>query len=302
MILEGAMVYSNLLVLLSLGLTITYITTSVPNFAQGSFAIIGSYFALILFYFFGIHPYLAIPIVFIFGGFVGILCYLFVLKPLIKRGASIVAAMIATLALDLILLGIIGAVSDTVENITRKSAKKFIFTIYDFEIYNFSGVLLVSTAVICLTLIFLWLLLFRTRFGIALRASMENPMLAEVMGVDVEKTRLFSWFLSSALAAIAGAILPFRQEIVPLTGGIIIVSIFSASIVGGLGSIFGALLGGYLIGFSESFITFSLSSALGTEIMLYSRVISLLILVIMLLLAPSGVVEGVKRWSKSFLT
>ncbi len=81
----------------------------------------------------------------------------------------------------------------------------------------------------------LFLLLYKTKFGIALRASMENPSLAEIVGVDVERARMFSWILSGALAAMAGTLLPFRQEIVPAGGALMIVSIFATSIVGGLG-------------------------------------------------------------------
>uniref|UniRef100_A0A7J2TJD8 Branched-chain amino acid ABC transporter permease n=1 Tax=Archaeoglobus fulgidus TaxID=2234 RepID=A0A7J2TJD8_ARCFL len=302
MLLEGTLVYSNLIALLSLGLTLTYITTSVPNFAHGSLAVFGSYLALIFLYLFNIHPYIALPMVFLICGLVGVLCYLLILRPLIKRGASVVILMIATLALDLMLLGFIGAISDAIEKTTSKSAKKFIFTIYDFEIFGISGIFFVSTAIMLATLFLLWLLLFKTKFGIALRASMENPNLAEVMGVDVEKTRLFSWFLSSALAGLAGTLLPFKQEIVPLTGGLIIVSIFSASIVGGLASVLGAIFGGYLIGISESLVTYWLSMFIGPEVLLYSKVIPLTALIIALLLMPQGIVEGLRKWIKSFST
>ncbi|MEM0022036.1 MAG: branched-chain amino acid ABC transporter permease [Archaeoglobaceae archaeon] len=298
MLLEGAIVYSNLLALLSLGLTLTYITTSVPNFAHGSIAVMGSYLALSLYYFLGIHPYFSLPIVFALCGILGIACYLVILKPLIERGASIVVLMIATLALDLILFGFIGAISDSIGTI----AKKFIFTTYDFEIQGISGAFFVSSAVVLFTLASLWFLLFKTKFGIALRASMENPTLAETMGINVEKTRIFSWFISCALAGIAGALLPFKQEIVPLTGSLIIVSIFSASILGGIASIVGALVGGYLIGISESLVTYALSFVFGTEVLLYSKVVSLSALIIALLVAPNGIVEGLRKWSKSFST
>lgn len=302
MLLEGAIVYSNLIALLSLGLTLTYITTSVPNFAHGSFAVLGSYFALIMLYSFGIHPYYSIPIVFLICGAMGVICYFSILKPLIKRGSSVVILMIATLALDLVLLGFIGALSDAIEKAVLRFAKKFIFTTYDLEISGISGIFFVSTALVFVILLCLWLLLFKTKFGIALRASMENPALAETMGIDVEKTRIFSWFLSAALAGLAGALLPFKQEIVPLTGGLIIVSIFSASIVGGIASISGALFGGYLIGMSESLVTYSLSTIIGTEVLLYSKVVPLTALIIALLIAPQGIVEGFRKWSRSFLT
>ncbi len=288
-VLEGAVIYANLLVLLSIGLTITYITTAVPNFAQGSFAVFGSYITLTFFRLFGLHPYATLPLAFVLGGALGVATYLFVLRPLIRREAEVVILMISTLALDLILLGIIGSYSGYLQDITKRSATKFIFTPYDFTIGGFSAILVVSTLVIFLTLFGLFTLLYKTKFGVALRASMENPALAEVMGVNVEYTRLFSWFLSGALAAMAGCLLPFKQEIVPSTGAIIIVSIFASSIVGGISSIYGALLGGYIIGFSESMVTYSLSEIVGPGILLYSRVISLIVLVITLILAPRGI-------------
>jgi len=296
-VVEGALVYSNLLALLSIGLTITYITTGVPNFAQGSFALFGSYTALTLLYTLKIHPYASVPLAFALGGLAGVAVYALALKPLLKREASIVTLMIATLAVDLILLGFFGAYSDFLEGLTGKSAKKFIFTPYDFSIFGFKAILLLSTFAISLLLVSLSALLYGTKFGIALRASMENPELAEVMGVNVARTRTFSWFLSGALASTAGCFLPFRQEIVPLTGSLIIVSIFAASIVGGITSIYGSVLGSYIVGFSESLLTFIISLAFG-QILVYSRVISLIMMLIALVIAPKGLAGVVKKkWS-----
>ena len=294
-ILEGAVVYSNLLVLLGIGLTITYITTGVPNFAQGSMAVFGSYLSLTLWLVLGLHPYYSLPFSFIFGGAIGVGIYSLVLRPLIKREAMEVTLMIATLAVDMILIGILGAYSETLRSLTRMATTKFIFTPMDFELFGIEAVLVISSFIIFLLLLALFFLLYRTKFGIALRASMENPTLAEIMGVDVEHTRLFSWFLSGSLAAVAGSMLPFRQEIVPLTGTIIIVSIFAASVVGGLSSIYGALAGGYVIGISESLVTFYLSTVLGSGILVYSKVVSLVVLVIALIVAPMGI-AGLSIW------
>jgi branched-chain amino acid transport system permease protein len=296
-VLEGAIVYANLLVLLSIGLTITYITTGVPNFAQGSMAVLGSYVSLSLWLLFGIHPYYSLPVSFVLGGGLGIAIYLLVLKPMIKKEAMVVTLMIATLAVDIILLGILGAYSEALGGIARKATKKFIFTPLDFRLFGIDAILMISGVVIALLLLFLFLLLYKTKFGIALRASMENPALAEIMGVDVEHTRLFSWFLSGSLAAVAGSLLPFRQEIVPLTGAMMIVSIFAASIVGGLGNIYGALAGGYIIGMSESFVTFYLSGIFGPGVLVYGKVVSLTVLVIALIVAPRGI-AGLKIWSR----
>ncbi len=294
-VLEGAVVYSNLLVLLGIGLTITYITTGVPNFAQGSMAVFGSYLSLTMRLVLGLHPYYSLPFSFIFGGAIGVGIYSLVLKPLIRKEATVVTLMIATLAVDIVLIGILGASSETLSSLTRMATTKFIFTPMDFKLFGIEAVLVISSFIILLLLLVLFLLLYKTKFGIALRASMENPTLAEIMGVDVEHTRLFSWFLSGSLAAVAGSMLPFRQEIEPLTGTLIIVSIFAASIVGGLSSIYGALAGGYLVGMSESLVTFYLSTVLGSDVLVYSKVVSLVVLVITLIVAPVGI-AGLSIW------
>ncbi|WP_456367767.1 branched-chain amino acid ABC transporter permease [Thermococcus sp.] len=296
-VLEGALTYANLLALLALGLTLTYITTAVPNFAHGSFAVIGSYLAYTLLVVYGISPYLAIVPAFIIGGLVGTAVYMLTIKPLIRRGASVDMLMMATLAIDIILYGFLGAYSDSLSKELKRNASKFVFTNIDFTIGNLQGRLLISTALVLGTLIGLYVLLYKTKFGIALRASMENPALAEAMGIDVETTRLFSWFLAAAVAGMVGAVLPFLQETVPGTGGFIIVSVFAASIVGGLRNIAGGLIGGYIIGFSESLVTYGLSNIAGTGVLVYSKVVSLLIMVAVLLLLPEGI-TGTKLWRR----
>ncbi|AEH45712.1 inner-membrane translocator [Thermodesulfatator indicus DSM 15286] len=295
MVIEGAIIYANLLVLLALGLTLTYITTNVPNFAQGSFAIVGSYAALTFYRIWHISPYYSLPALFIIGGVVGFLTFL-VLNPLVRRGSSIEVLMIATLAIDLILLGIIGAYSEILSNIIGSTQAKFVFSYLDFYLWGIRGIFWVSFGVVFFLVGSLYLLLYKTKFGIALRASMENPALAQIMGINVEKTRLFSWILSGALAGVAGGLIPFMQEIVPGTGAIMIISIFAASIVGGLRHINGALLGGYIIGISESLITYIMAILLGTGFLVYGKLVSMLIMVLTLLIVPQGLTSI--KWKK----
>lgn len=297
-VIEGAIVYANLLTLLCLGLTITYITTKVPNFAQGSFAIVGSYIAWTLFHVYRLHPYLSIPIAFIIGGIVGLLIYVIVLRPLVHKGASSVILMISTLGIDLILVGIFGAYADYISRVTHEIATRFVFTYLDFNIGFIPAILPISCITIIILLISLLLLLYKTKFGIALRASVENPFLAETLGINTERVRLFSWFLSGALAGVAGCLLPFKQEIYPATGSLILPSVFAASIVGGFESIYGALVGAYLIGFSETLITYGLSILFGTQMLVYSKAVSLTALIITLIVAPQGLM-GV-NWRKIF--
>ncbi|AIY90843.1 branched-chain amino acid ABC transporter permease [Geoglobus acetivorans] len=289
LLVNNAVIYANLLTLLAISLTITYITTSVPNFAQGSFAVFASYFAYLTYTIFNFPtPYFSIPFSIMFGALIGVSTYLLVLKPLIQKEASILILMIATLSWDLILLGLIGIFSESMSKMIMADASKFNFISLDFKLAGIKGILISSTLAVVFSLAFLFFLLYRTKFGVAMRASMENPSLAEIMGVNVETTRLFSWLLSGAFSGLAGALLPFLQETFQTTGQMIIVSIFAASIVGGLSTIYGAILGGYLVGLSESLVTFWLSKIFGMSVLVYTKAVSLTILILTLLFIPKG--------------
>jgi len=87
-IFTDAVIFASLLALLSIGLTLTYLTTRVPNFAHASFATIGVYIALITSRVWETSPYFAIPIAFVISGVVAVALYTFILKPLIRKGAS----------------------------------------------------------------------------------------------------------------------------------------------------------------------------------------------------------------------
>ena len=148
--------------------------------------------------------------------------------------------------------------------------------------------LLVATTVI------FYLFLTRTKFGTAMRAAIENPQLAETLGINVNMVYSVSWFIAGGLAGLAGVIMVLTTRLNPAMGWILIVSVFAGSIVGGLGSLFWGAIGGLLIGFLEQFGVYYtqqiLSAILGQTVSLgnYRQVFSLGAIFIMLLLAPQG--------------
>ena len=111
-IITASIVYASLFGLMAIGLTLTYITTKVPNFAYGSFVTVGMYTAFSLFRLQGFSPYSSVPIAFIVGSFGSAAMYLGILRTLARRGSSLVALMIATLAIDIAFVGIFGIFSD----------------------------------------------------------------------------------------------------------------------------------------------------------------------------------------------
>ncbi|MET1160523.1 MAG: hypothetical protein ABWW65_06130 [Thermoprotei archaeon] len=132
------------------------------------------------------------------------------------------------------------------------------------------------------------LFLTKTKFGIAVRATIENPDLASVLGINPESVYVTAWFIGGALAGLSGALLSMVVSGYPAVGMTLIVTFFCGAIVGGLYSIFGSLLGGLLIGLSEYLGIYSLSASLGGWVLAYRPMIPLLIMVATLLIYPKG--------------
>ena len=103
----NSIIYGSLVGLMCVGLTVTYLTTKVPNFAVADFVVVGTYASAASYILWNVQsPYLTTPLGIIFGAIAAIVMYLIVLRPLIRRGSSLVVLMIATLAVDIIFTGI----------------------------------------------------------------------------------------------------------------------------------------------------------------------------------------------------
>jgi branched-chain amino acid transport system permease protein len=287
-ILRDAITFANLLTLLSIGLSLTYMTTKIPNFAHGSFATLGIYIALTITELWKLNIYTSLLIAPFFGGLAALSLYKLILKPLMNKGASLVSLMIATLAFDLVLLSFLNIYADYLTKTFKIKSRVFNLRGYDLKIGEYPAIFPISLILSILLIIILHLLLTKTKFGISMRATIENPSLASVMGINTDLVYSTSWFIAGSLAGIAGCLLPIRFIGNPDTGTTMIASIFAASIVGGLLNIYGAILGGYLIGLTEVLGTNYLAMWFGSWIIPYRPIIPLIAMVITLLLAPKG--------------
>jgi len=283
-----AIIFSSLLTLLSIGLTLTYLTTKVPNFAHGTFAAVGAYITLTAVMVWKGNLYHYLCLAFVIGGATALAQYILVLKPLTRRGASIVGLMIATLAIDIILLAILNIYADYLSRQFKIFSRYFYLRPYDVTIIGWRGVLIVAPTLAVVTVTLIQSVLTRTKFGVAMRAAIENPSLASVVGVNVNLVYAVSWFIAGGLAGLAGGLLPLHLLSNPDVGATLIASIFAASIVGGLLNIYGAVLGGFLIGFAEILGTSYIASWVGTWVIPYRPMIPLVAIAVTLLLAPKG--------------
>ena len=295
-IFSDAIIFASLLSLLSIGLTLTYLTTRVPNFAHASFATIGVYIALIATRVWEVSPYTAIPIAFVVSGVAAVALYTFILKPLIKRGASQAIQMIATLAFDLILIALLNITADYIVSEFQLTSREFTLRSYDAEFAGLPMIVFIAPLAIAVLATTLYVVLKKTKFGIAMRAATENYDLAETVGINVKRIYEVSWMLGGGLAGVAGALMSMWFQGDPNLGPLIIPSIFAASIVGGFTSIYGAIAGGLLIGLTEVLGTRFLAGEFGPWLIAYRPLIPLVFIVITLMLAPRGL-AGID-WSK----
>ncbi len=127
----------------------------------------------------------------------------------------------------------------------------------------------------------LHLLLTRTTLGRAMRGVAENPTLARVVGVDVEAVVRWTWVIGGGLAAVAGAFLGLTVQVRPQMGFDLLLPLFAATILGGIGSVYGAIAGGLIIGLAESLSV----PLIGSE---YRQAVAFLVLLAILLVRPTG--------------
>jgi branched-chain amino acid transport system permease protein len=295
-IFSDAIIFASLLALLSIGLTLTYLTTRVPNFAHASFATIGVYIALVATRVWESTPYIAIPIAFVISGIVAVALYTFILKPLIRKGASQAIQMVATLAFDLIVIAILNIFADYIINTYQVTSREFTLRSYDLEFMGLPLIVFAAPITIAILAITLHIVLRKTKFGIAMRAATENSDLSGIVGINVKLIFGISWLLGGGIAGIAGALMSLWFQGDPNLGPQLIPSVFAASIVGGFFSIYGAIAGGILVGLTEVLGTRFLAGELGSWLIAYRPLIPLVFIVVTLLLAPRGL-AGI-NWSR----
>ena len=297
----GFLFYMSILSLMGLGLTLMYQTTKVPNFAYASYVGVGMYVA-----FLGherilgiMPPYLLAPLAFLLGGVASLLTYLLVIKPLAARGASIVQLMIATIAVELFASTLIYILSDYYYYVHKiYTVKGFLFRSSDIVLIpsiQLTAAPVIAVSLLAALIVALYIFINKTRIGIAMRASIENPQLAEILGIPTGRIYLLSWFLAGALGGLAGSLYPMWLYVDPSVPARILITIFAVSIVGGLSSIYGPFLGALVVAFAESILPSQIYGCLysvgyleASEILKYGFVFPMILIVLFIAFATMG--------------
>jgi branched-chain amino acid transport system permease protein len=281
--------------LLALGYSMVYGVLKLLNFAHGDLYMIGAFIGYFVIQWFGGSTALSIPVplllVIMFGlaaastGLLGVAIERFAYRPL--RDAPRIAPLITALGVSFFLENAV---------LLLFGSQTKIYNTSDFISFNGGihigplNIDLVRIMIIVLAIalmVGLRLLVDRTKLGKQMRAVAADREAAEMLGINVDFTIAATFFLGSALAGVAGVMsgLVFNQ-VYNLIGFVAGLKAFTAAVVGGIGSIAGAVLGGFIIGIAESFITGYVSPT-------YTNLIVFGILIAVLILRPSGLLGRV---------
>ncbi|MCW4011420.1 MAG: branched-chain amino acid ABC transporter permease [Candidatus Bathyarchaeota archaeon] len=284
----AALVFASELTLLSIGFTLTYLTAKVPNFAHGTYAGVGIYVSYTFAKIWGLSPYYGFPLAFIIGGLISVLIYKMVINVLVQMGGGAIVLTISTLAIQIFLTAFIQIYAYYLRERFSTYAMAFLLKESDFEIAGFPGIFVVSMTLTIGSVLALHYMLTRTRIGVAMRATAEDPELASVLGINTNQIQLFSWFLTGGLACLAGAMIPLWFQSTPQSGAMIISSIMAGSLLGGFNSIYGSVIGGAIVGLSEILLTTWGQALIGVWVGEYRPLIPMIFLVSILLVEPEG--------------
>jgi branched-subunit amino acid ABC-type transport system permease component len=220
------------------------------------------------------------------GSIVALLSHRAVFRPLATRNLSSYAMILASFALGLILRYVLFLLAER-------------FDLFDKRIAVVQTIWIQNEWVI-LTNIFLWvvptsigfvllltLLLNYTQLGRDMRALADNLTLALIIGIPVNRVHDLTWLIVGGLAGVAGALWGIYTFVDPLVGWLAILSVFAATVLGGMTSFTGAILGGYIVAFSENTVMQLLNQSLGLDFS-FKPAIPFLIIVFVLLARPQG--------------
>jgi len=269
--------------LVARGFVLIYKATEAVNFAQGDFMMLGAFVTLGLVNpeYMGIPFWLALPLVFLIMGALGYLLDAAVLR--VVFGQSQTAIIILTIALGFVIRFAVGV-------IWGHEPQSLIspLSLGDFRVMGVS-LRTVDLAVIIVTVILtmlLWQFFQRTKIGLAMQGSSQNQMAAYYMGIPVKRVQSMVWALAGVVAAVAGILYASKGALDP-SAGFIGIKAFAAAVIGGFGSLPGALLGGLIVGVIEPFAARYLPAG-------YSQIAPYALLILVLVFRPHGLFAQVR--------
>lgn len=274
-----------LIALGALGLNLVFGTTGLTNFAHGELITLGAFVAL-LFNTAGLHIIIAAPLsvivcAVVFGWGQNKVLW----KPLRKRKTGLIAAMIVSIGLAIVLRYTVSLFFGSGPQTYEQYAGQEGINIGPFSTTP-KQLVLAAIAIVILVATVIWVQ--RSRIGKATRAVSDNPALASATGIDVERVIAVVWTVAAGLAAYAGIYLGMTQNSIWNMGQRILLVLFAAVILGGLGTVYGALVGALVVGVFIQLTTLVIPPEMKT-------VGALFLMILILLVRPQGLLGRRER-------
>ena len=277
----NALALGSIYALMAIGLAIIFGILRLINFAHGELLMIGPYFVLAL-SLVGVPFGLGVVLAVVLAGIVGIIMERLAYRPL--RGAGRVAAADVAGRVDLSPEQHHHAVRRAVQSVRGPAFLDQRLPIMQNVGISSIDVMIFGTAIVLVVLFSLFVT--RTMLGISMRASAENLLAAQLVGVNISRVIMVAFIIGAGMAAVAGILFGIRVgKIDPLLGFIPLLKAFVATVIGGFGRIPGAVLGAYVLGALEILLAGSLPSGMTA----YRDALIFVLLIVVLLVRPQGI-------------
>lgn len=269
----------------AVGLSLIFGTTGLTNFAHGEMVTFGGLMAFLLNVTIGIPLLISAPIVVAMGGLFGLALNVFIFGKLRRRGVGLISQLVVSVGLSIVLRNIylyqFGGRTKPLNDYSQQTVMRLGPT-------SITPRDLTTAILSLLVLIAVALFIQKSRTGKAIRAVSDNPTLASSTGIDTQRIIRIVWFAGGALAALGGIFRGLDEQVGFEMGSRLVFLMFAAITLGGLGSAFGALVGGVLVGVFVEMASLVVPAEL-------KNAPALLILIIVLVLRPQGILGRKQR-------
>jgi urea transport system permease protein len=245
----------SILLLVALGLAITYGAMGVINMAHGEMVMVGAYVTVLSGIWLGTNIFVAIPLAFIVTALLGLLIERVVVRRLYGRlldtllatwGIAILIQQAVRLEFGLSFLGIhIQGLGPGLQNVSVPAILQGTFSIAGADINRYRSFIILVTAMLALAT---WFIIYRTSIGTQVRAIIRNPKMAAACGIDVTRVNALTFAFGSGLAGVAGVMMSGFKTVFPDMGTPMVVDGFLVVVMGGVGSLLGSVLSAGILG------------------------------------------------------
>jgi branched-chain amino acid transport system permease protein len=283
--LTNGLLIGSVYALISVGLTLIFGVMNVVNFAHGEFLMLGMFGAFFASSIFGIDPLLSAPIIGVAGFVFGMIVERVLIEPIIKAPQS--AQFLVTVGLGIVLSSAAAALFGNNYLSVKTPYQGENFAVLG---WTFASTYVYAAAYAIVMAILLAFFLNKTEFGKAIRATAQNRGAATLLGIDPKRMFMIAFGIGTALAAVAGAVILPYTLVFPFIGQQYILIMFTVVVLGGLGSVKGAIIAGLVVGVIQSMSTLLLPTEL-------QNLFVFVVFFIALVLISGGVLTRVRRAS-----